>query len=169
MNRWIVPAAMVGLVALLGVGLLTPRNDDPPSALLGKEAPTFALQSLDGQTYDLAKLRGKPVVINFWASWCDPCHAEAPIYAQKSGELAGKVQFLGILYNDQPQPARAFMERYGLKFPTLKDPNSGIAMKYGIGQVPVTYVLDRAGNVIYHQLGEVTEPEFSEALKKAAQ
>lgn len=168
MNRWIIPAVLLGLVALLGYGLFTPNKDkDPPSMLLGKAAPTFTLTDLKGQPRDLASYRGKPVVVNFWASWCVPCRQESPLLYKASSQYGQDVQFLGVIYNDQPDTAQKFMNEYGLTYPALRDPDSQTAIKYGIGQVPVTYVLDGTGKVVFYKLGPVEEAEFMTALKKA--
>lgn len=169
MNRFVVPAVLAGLVGLLAYGLLSSNPDrDPPNALLGKPAPTFALTDTLGKTHDLSALKGKgPVVVNFWASWCVPCRQESPLFAKLSN-LPSNVQFLGVLYNDQKAGAEEFSREYGLKYPTLLDPGSKVAMRYGIGQVPVTYIVDPQGQVVYHKLGPVTdEQEFRAALKKA--
>lgn len=165
-GRLLVPAALLGLLGLLAVGLTTPRKD-PPNVLIGRAAPTFALKDLGTRGHDLAALRGRPVVVNFWASWCGPCRQEAPLFKQLS-DAPGNVAYLGILYNDQPAGAEKFNAEYGLTYPTLLDPGSKAAMKYGIGQVPVTYVIDTGGNVVYSKLGPVTdEAEFRAALKTA--
>lgn len=168
MNRFIVPAILLALVGLLAYGLLSSNPDrDPPNALLGKVAPTFALSDTGGRVHDLTALKGKPLVVNFWASWCVPCRQESPLFAKVSN-TPSNVQFLGILYNDQPSEAEKFSREYGLTYPTLLDPGSKTAILYGIGQVPVTYIIDPQGNVVYHKLGPVTdEQEFRSALRKA--
>lgn len=167
MNRLIVPAILLGLLGLLAYGLFTPQKD-PPNVLLDKPAPQFVLKDDTGKTQDLSAYKGKPVLINFWASWCDPCRQESPLFARMSNELAGKVPFLGILYNDEAKNAKRFSAEYGLTYPTLLDPGSRTAMRYGIGQVPVTYILDSSGKIVYHKLGPFTEEkELRDALKKA--
>lgn len=166
MTRWIVPAIVAGLVALLAYGLFTPDRD-PDSVLVGKPAPTFALQDLGGQTHALTAYAGQPVVVNFWASWCLPCREEAPMFSKVSQETAGRAQFLGIIYNDQPAEAKKFIDQYGLIYPSLVDPGSRTAIGYGVGQLPITFVVDRAGKVVYSKLGAVEEDELRAALKQA--
>ena len=173
MNRFIVPVVLLALVGLLAYGLLQPSKD-PVSVLVGKAAPTFSLQDTAGKTHDLGAYKGKPVVINFWASWCQPCHAEAPALVQAAQKAGDKVQFLGVLYNDKSGQDRAFVQQYGVPYPTLLDPASGTAIRYGVGQLPDTFIVDAQGNIVYHHLGAVTDSpallaQFQAALDKVQQ
>lgn len=170
MNRWVVPAVLLALVGLLAYGLFQSAQD-PPSVLVGKPAPTFTLKDTAGQVHDLAAYRGQPVVINFWASWCQPCHAEATALVEAANKTRGKVQFLGLLYNDATGKDRDYVQRYGVPYPTVLDPGSRTAIAYGIGQIPDTFIVDAQGNVVYHRLGSITDSpeiraEFEAALKK---
>lgn len=179
MSRFLVPLLLLGLVALLGYALITPSKT-PSSALMGQPAPAFSLQDLDGQTHTLnvderqpeppKPPEPKPIVLNFWASWCTPCHDEAPIFAQILQEMPDKVQFLGVLYNDAAKNAPPFMQQYGLSYPTLIDPSSRVAMSYGVGKIPVTYIINTAGVVTYEQQGPVLDiAAFRAALQAASQ
>lgn len=164
-TRWIVPASMLGLVGLLAYGLVTP-DPEGGSALLGKQAPAFALQDLGGKTHALSA-GGKPAVVNFWASWCIPCRQESPMLSKMSQEYAGKADFYGIIYNDQPDTARQFMNDYGLIYPALLDPKSRTALSYGVGKLPITFIIDAKGQVVHIKDGPIEESELREALKKA--
>jgi thiol-disulfide isomerase/thioredoxin len=104
--------------------------------------PTFDLARF--QTL-LASLRGKPVVVNVWASWCGPCIAEAPGLAATSRELGGRVQFVGVDIQDQRPAARAFIARYGWTYPSVFDPTGAIRDGLGFLGQPVTVVYDRTG------------------------
>lgn len=173
MSRFIVPLVMLALVGLLAYGLLQPTKD-PPSVLLNKPAPTFALQDTAGKVHDLSAYRGKPVLINFWASWCVPCHQEAAALVQAAQDMSGKVQFLGVLYNDKTGKDREFVQRYGVPYPTVLDPKATTAIDYGVGQIPDTFLIDAQGNVVYHHLGAVTDSpallaEFKDALRRVSQ
>lgn len=166
MTRWIVPAIVAGLVALLAYGLLTP-DPEGGSALLGKPAPTFALEDLGGRTHALSAAAGKPAVVNFWASWCVPCRQEAPMLSRVSQELAGRAEFYGVIYNDRPADAQRFNDQYGLIYPALLDPGSKTAISYGVGKLPITFVVDRGGQVVYIKDGPIEESELRAALQKA--
>lgn len=154
MKRWIGPIIVVLVVALLGYGLLK-EDDTPSSPIVNRPAPEFTLQSLEGQEYQLSKLKGRPVVINFWASWCLPCRVEAPVYRTLSRDAGDQVEFLGIAFNDDQKKAQAFQEEFGLNLPILWDPGSRVAIDYGVAQIPVTLVLDQDGTIVYRHLGEV--------------
>ncbi len=110
-------------------------------------APGFALTTLDGETVDLASLAGKPLVLNFWATWCQPCALEHPNLLAGARRNPGVV-FLGVLYGDTPEKAKWYLERAGSAYPTLVDPGQRTAMDYGVGGVPETFFIDREGRIV---------------------
>jgi thiol-disulfide isomerase/thioredoxin len=120
----------------------------PPAATRATLPPTpTALPTFDLARFQslLASLRGTPVVVNVWASWCGPCIAEAPGLAATSRALRGRVQFLGIDVQDQRPAARAFITRYGWSYPSVFDPTGAIRSGLGFVGQPVTVVYDAAG------------------------
>ena len=115
---------------------------------VGKLAPDFQLQSLDGQTVSLSDLRGKPVLINFWASWCGPCRFEMPllqeIFEEKEWSDKGLV-ILAINLGEDPSRVERFMKSYGFSFLTLLSAGQDVALEYNIRSIPATFFIDKEG------------------------
>jgi cytochrome c biogenesis protein CcmG/thiol:disulfide interchange protein DsbE len=162
-------ACVVGLLALL-VWKVTHQQHAPR---VGAMAPAFTLRRLDGHgKVSLASYRGQPVVLNFWASWCQPCKGEASVLERDWARYRRKgVVFLGVDYHDLAPDARHFVSAHALTFPMLEDGSGQVTGTYGISQVPETYVLSRQGRVVAHLAGPITDPgfaaEFRDALAKA--
>lgn len=162
-----VPVLLGGLLftaALVGM-LASGFGHDPrevPKALEGKPAPVFKLPDLEGQVHDLADLRGKTVVVNFWSTWCLPCKQEHGLLVQ-APQMYPDVVFLGVLYSDEPEKARAYLRAKGSGFPHLVDEKGRIAIDYGVAGVPETYFINPAGKIIYKQVGPLY-PELLDGL-----
>ena len=145
-------ALVIGAV-LLALALLDSRNDQP------YKAPDFTLTAYDGTSHHLADLRGSVVVINFWASWCVPCQAEAPVLQKLSGELKGqKVVFLGVDQADKVEDAQAHIRKFGITYPN--GPDNGIVDAYRIQGLPTTIVVDPQGIVSSTILAAVNENDL---------
>jgi cytochrome c biogenesis protein CcmG/thiol:disulfide interchange protein DsbE len=163
-------ACVVGLLALLVWSVV--HQQHAPS--VGSQAPAFTLRRLEGSgKVSLASYRGKPVVLNFWASWCDPCKSEAAVLQRDWTSYRSRgVVFLGVDYHDLAPDARRFVSAHALTFPMLEDGSGSVTGSYGIHQVPETYVLNRQGRIVAHLAGPITAPgfrsEFRTALAKAA-
>jgi cytochrome c biogenesis protein CcmG, thiol:disulfide interchange protein DsbE len=145
---------IVALAALLGFGLgRNPR--EVPNALVGKPAPSFALQDLaTGRTVRLSELRGHPVVVNFWASWCAECVAEHPnLFAAWQHYGNAGVVFVSILFEDNARQAADFERQLGRGWPDLADPGSRTALDYGVRGVPETFFIDGRGVIRFQQIG----------------
>lgn len=152
---WI-PALAIPIVALLGYGLTRDPNTIE-SPLPGREAFDFAGETLSGDTLSLEDLRGKVVVLNFWASWCIACIDEHAHFVEAERRYADEdFQMLGVVYQDGPENARRWMQRRGGSWPSLIDPNSRIAIDYGVYGVPETYFIGKDGRIAYKQIGPVS-------------
>ena len=150
---------LVLLVAVLGLaacgGDAPPRTD---GSLLPEDR--LALPQYDLETFRamLEQLRGTPVVVNVWGSWCPPCVEEAPDLAEVSLEYEGDVQFVGLDILDQRDAARAFIQRYDWPYPSIFDPAGAIRDALGYVGQPVTILYDRSGEIAFEWLG-IVDPE----------
>ena len=162
-------ACVAGLLALL-VWQLAHQQHAPK---VGAAAPAFTLRRLAGAgSVSLAAYRGKPVVLNFWASWCGPCKSEAAVLERDWMRFRSRgVVFLGVDDKDFPSDARRFVAAHGLTFPMLDDGSGSVTGSYGVQQVPETYVVSPQGKIVAHFAGPLTAPgwgaKFRQALAKA--
>ena len=159
--------AAVALVAAL-LALLTWRvvRADASSSLVadirdGKRpvAPAFTLPLLSRdqqeRTLSLVSLRGRPVVLNFWASWCRPCAAEAPLLREAAARSRGSLSVVGINVQDFRGDALRFMEKHRINFPSVRDGDASTGDDYGLTGLPETYFLDDRGRITAHVIGEL--------------
>ena len=158
-------ACVAGLLALL-VWQLAHQQHAPK---VGAVAPVFTLSRLEGSgQVSLASFRGRPVVLNFWASWCKPCKSEAAVLERDYRRYQGHgVVFLGIDNKDLSSDARTFVAVHELTFPMLQDGSGSVTGSYGISQLPETYVLNGQGRVVAHIAGPITAAGFSEQFQAA--
>jgi len=137
------------------------------SPLIGRVAPGFDLRPVDSSsTLTLDSLRGKPVVLNFWATWCVPCLAEHGVLVSGAREFGPDVHFLGVVYEDEESNITRFLAEHGSAYPSLIDESAKTAIAYGVHGVPETFFLDRTGRVIYRHVGPLTEESLRENLRK---
>ena len=146
------------LVALVFVALLalrlyeTKRSAHRASGM----APPLVFTTFDGETINLDDLRGKGVVVNFWASWCDPCRDEAALLeATWRRERGNGIVFLGLDYLDQEPAARAYLSEFHITYPSGPDLRSQVARRYGIKGVPETFFINPAGEIVEFVIGPV--------------
>jgi cytochrome c biogenesis protein CcmG/thiol:disulfide interchange protein DsbE len=156
----IVLAGVLALVALLAYGLASNKTtESSTSTLLNKVAPTPQLPTLDGPgKSSLAAFRGKVVLLNYWASWCDPCRSEAPLlerWQQRIQRRGGTV--LGVDVLDVSGDARAFVRKYGLTYPMLRDGDGNSQTAYGILAYPESFVIGRNGRIAAAKRGVVND------------
>ncbi|GGR29886.1 TlpA family protein disulfide reductase [Deinococcus ruber] len=164
-RRFLPPLIAAALVVALGVGLFR-GNGQVSGPLVGKPAPSFALQTLDGGTVSLASLKGRPVVLNFWASWCVPCRDEAPILRDLSEkQTAGGLAVVGVVFSDKDlNGIKSFIQQYGLAYPSLLDPKLDTAISYGVSGVPETFFIDKNGMVRGYDQGGLTADRLNAGL-----
>jgi cytochrome c biogenesis protein CcmG/thiol:disulfide interchange protein DsbE len=156
--KWAIPAAVVPVLLLLAYGFKTdPRVIRTP--LLGKPAAAFSLTTFSGAPVSIESLRGKIVVLNFWASWCVPaCYEEAPTLERTWREYKDKgVTVVGVDIQDKEEAAREFLARFGHSFPNAPDPKGRVAVDYGVYGVPETFFIDRKGRVRFKEVGALTD------------
>ena len=131
----------------------------------GTPAPALRLPGLDGRPVDLAALRGRPVVVNFWATWCEPCVREFPLLRQAAAaHRADRLAVVGVLTSDRPAAARDFVRAYGATWPVGRDPAATTAGRWGAVGLPHTYFVRPDGTLASHQLGELTRPALDRQL-----
>ena len=150
---------IVGVLALIGLLAYGLASNDESKGVVRKAAPTPELAKLDGSgKSSLAAYRGKVVVLNYWASWCDPCRDEAPLLQrwQKRLEARGGT-VLGIDVLDVTDDAKAFIKRYKLTYPMLRDPDGESQAALGILAYPESFVIDRRGKIVAARRGVVDE------------
>jgi cytochrome c biogenesis protein CcmG/thiol:disulfide interchange protein DsbE len=191
-SRWRWPlriaalSVVVALFALLAWATLTAGrgNSLVASIAAGKAppAPAFSLAVLwpraetwpfagrrglaDGEL-DLAELRGRPVVLNFWASWCIPCRDEAPILNASARAHAGDVAFLGVNVQDLSDDALAFLREFDPPYVSVRDRDNGTYEDYGLTGVPETYYLDAGGRIVAHSPGAISRASLEQGIVQA--
>ena len=128
---------------------------------VGEPAPPIVGATLDGATFDLTSLRGRPVLVNFWASWCGPCRDEFPLFQdQLAKHEAEGLAIVGVMYKDEADLAQGFATEFGVSWPTVVDPTGSLAAAYRVVAPPQSYFIDRGGIVRSIQIGEVREADF---------
>jgi peroxiredoxin len=148
------------LTVVLAVAGCSGDSDGGQGTVPGSPAPDFQLESLDGPAISLSDLRGRPVLLNFWATWCGPCRLEIPFLKEVSRDESWRAQGLVILAVNLGEPAadvREFVEFYGLTFPVLLDSQGQIGMLYNAASIPTTYFVDKDGIIRNIKRGAFTQ------------
>jgi len=174
-RRWLVMLPLIGFGVIAALFLLRLYGGDPskiPSALIGRPAPQTALPALEGLArdgvavpgLDPSVFKGKVSLVNVWASWCVPCHDEAPLLTEMAKDK--RLQIVGINYKDVPDNARRFLGRYGNPFSAVGvDRNGRGSIEWGVYGVPETFIVGRDGTIVYKLVGPITPQNLERVLK----
>lgn len=149
---------ILGLVGLMGYAIFGNRTHVKASPLIGKQAPDFTLKTFDGKDVTLSDLKGKTILLNFWASWCMPCRQEAD--ALETSWLKYKnedVIFIGVNVWDESSNAKQYLTQFGGGYINALDPSEEIQVDYGVGGVPETFFIDSSGYVRAKFTGPLTK------------
>jgi len=162
-------AAVTTLAVVAFVNLTRANTGANPNIAAGQPVPNISGATLDGSTVDLASLRGYPVVINFWASWCVPCQQEMPLLAQKAAEHRDSgLQILGVLSDDTVANGQSFEHQYGATWPTLFDKDGTMKRDYRVVGRPQSYFVDKDGVLRSIQIGYLTDTDFEQKFAQIA-
>jgi cytochrome c biogenesis protein CcmG/thiol:disulfide interchange protein DsbE len=176
-RRWLMALPLVAFAALAALFWVRLGDRDVsriPSALIGRPAPQTTLPALDELTRNGAAVPGiapdifksKVSLVNDWASWCVPCHEEAPLLTALAGDT--RIQIVGINYKDKADNARRFLGRYGNPFSHVGvDVNGRAAIEWGVYGVPETFIVGRDGRIAYKLVGPITAGNLERTLKPA--
>lgn len=148
---------IVMIAAFFGAALLRQHQTQPEAG----PAPDFSFTTFDGEALNLSDLRGKIIVLNFWASWCVPCHTEAPELENFWRTYRDQdVVVLGIAWTDIQSNSRDFIETYNITYPNATDVGTRITGLYNVNNVPESFVIDRNGDIVRFLKGATTEAEL---------
>ncbi len=168
-RRWfarpsVITATAIAAAFLIGLLLMPARHRESTEVAIGRPAPTFAAPTIDGGRLQLADLRGHPVLVNFWGSWCKPCQDEFPRLAQVH---ATGVDVVGVLYKDKASPALSFVHQRQANWPSVVDPKAQIASAYKVTVAPTTFAIDGHGIVRARHMGEASATDLADLVRAA--
>ena len=161
-------AGILFLLFLFGYSIFGNKVFEKPSPLVGTQAPDFTLNLFNGDQLRLSELKGKAVLLNFWASWCGPCRSEAPALEASWKKYKDKpVVFLGVNVWDDKSNALQYINSFGGGYINGMDPKGEIAVEYGVAGVPETYFIDPSGKIVDKYTGQLTKETIDYFLEKA--
>jgi peroxiredoxin len=137
----------------------------PPAADAAHLAPDFTAITLSGESYTLSALRGRWVILNFWATWCAPCVEEMPALQHIADTYGDEVVLLGMNLRDSAETVSSFVAQHGLRFPILINPDDSILLNYQVIGLPQTLVISPSGEIVYRQFGPVDFDVFTREVE----
>ena len=168
-NKGLILAVLLGSAAIMVALLVLKEEPAIKKAAVGKSAPPFELADLQGVKLSLDSLKGKVVVVNFWATWCETCKEEKPLLQKLIRAEKGNDKFavVTILFNDSAKNAAEYMKKNGFSFPVLND-DKKVSISYGVTGVPESFIISRKGILRHKLIGPVQwdEHEVKEVIKK---
>ncbi len=158
-------AALLGLMAwgVLNREQVTGRSGE---AIVGKPAPPISMELMDGGWLDAPGSAGKPVLVNFWASWCAPCHEEAALLERTWRDYDGRILFVGVNIQDSEAEARIYLGMYDITYPNGIDADGRITIDYGVIGLPVTFFIDSDGVVRKRWVGAIDDATLDRWLNE---
>lgn len=163
-------ALVVGVVIVALIGLMVWGIGKRAQGTVGsvpvatRPAPSFSIPLFEGGEFALGAQRGKPVLINFWASWCIPCEDEAATLEAMSRAYKDRVVFIGVNVQDTDPLARGFLKRFNVTYPNGRDASGAVSVEYGMSGVPETYFVDRNGTLVRKWQGPLDEARIRQFL-----
>lgn len=176
-QRWLSWGALLLLAAVLGTGWIVASREEPSQATfrpqaeaphVGNLAPDFTVPTLTGETVSLADLQtadGRPVVLNFWATWCPPCRVEMPFFQRLSDQYAGQVAIVGVNQAESAAKIAPFAEEFGLTYPLLVDEDLKVNNRYGVLNLPTTIFIDGNGVVREVLIGTISQAVLEDRIQ----
>ena len=171
-KKLVIAIAAIVLVGFLGLLLWGILNKQSLTGLSGitmvnRPAPDFTLTTFKGATISLKSLMGKPVVINFWASWCPPCRIEAPLLERTWRAYKNRgVAFLGVDIQDREEDALSYIREFDITYPNGPDPTGEISIDYGVSGIPITFFVSRKGEIVRRWVGAIEKEVLISAIEE---
>ncbi|MGH3298451.1 MAG: TlpA family protein disulfide reductase [Trebonia sp.] len=164
-HKVITGSVVVFIVALIVVSLATSKTQDPPPSYPAAAGFTLPALGQSGKQVSLSQYQGKPVIINFWASWCPPCQQETPLLASWYKQQHGHVVLLGLDENDTTADALKFARAKSVTYPIGFDPKVNVALAYNVEELPQTFFLNAQHRIVDHVFGAVTKAELAKGVR----
>ncbi len=171
---WLILAALVAVLGTIWIGATRVQADElnptgrPPSADRGHPAPDFTLSALDGEPVSLSQFRGRPVILNFWATWCGPCRAEIPALEAAWRGAAGEAVVVGVNVQEDEITVGRFARELGMTYPVVLDTAGEIARIYRVQAFPTTYFIDARGVIAENYIGPMNAPLLLSRMRDLA-